>query len=153
MQSYQKTEKTLSIISLSSLAVGMIAGVLSLIYKIKILDTVAAYGLTFFITPFMLLQVAMTANIHTYGTRTMGKLSWLFYLVLFPFVNLWFFSGINALYEIVPNYHLADRSLRNAVRETSMRQSWTYIGIIYFSLIMIGLLLRNFKKPTRLTLA
>lgn len=153
MQSYQKTEKTLSIISLSLLAIGIISGVLSLIYQIKFLDTVAVYGLTAFITPFLLLQVAMTANVHTYGIRTMGKLSWLFYLILFPFVDLWFFSGMNALYHLVPNYHLVDRSLREVVREESMIQSLTYIGIIYFSLIGLGLLLRNFKRTSKMTFA
>lgn len=153
MQSYQKTEKILSIFALSSLVIAIISGVLSLIYKVKFLDTVAVYGLTAFITPFLLLQVAMSANYHTYGIKTMGKLSWVFYLLIFPFVNLWFFSGINALYHIVPNYHLVDRTLRDAVQEESMRQAWTYIGIIYISLIALGFLLRFFKKPTRMTLA
>lgn len=147
MKSYQKTEKILSVISLGSFAIAVVSGVLSLIYKVKFLDTVAAYGLTVFITPFLLLQVAMSANFHTYGIKSMGKLSWFFYLIIFPFVNMWFFAGINSLYKIVPNYHLVDRTLRDAVREESMRQSWAFIGIIYISLIGIGFLLRFFKKP------
>ena len=153
MKSYQKTEKVLSIISLCSLVIGLISAVLFLIYKVKFLDILAVYGLTVSIVPFLILQVAMSANFHTYGIKAMGKISWLFYLLLFPFVNLWFFSGINALYQIVPNYHLVERSLRDIVYEESIRQSWTYIGIIYFSLIGLGLLLRNFKKPTQITFA
>lgn len=151
MESYQKTEKIISVISPSSLAIGLISGVLSLIYKAEFLDTIAVYGLTLFITPVLILQVAMTANVHTYGIRSMGKLSWVFYLLVFPFANFFFFAGINALYDIVPNYHLVERSLRHAAAQESFRLTSTYVGVIYFSLIGLGILLRNFKKPNQTT--
>lgn len=146
-QRAEKVAKILSIISITAIAIGIIAGVTSLINGSKLLDTIATYGLTLFVLPYIVLQVAMPANISTYGTKSMGMVSWAFFLIVFPFVDLWFFSGINALYNIVPDYHIIDdRTIRELARDQYVKEAWAYIATIYFSLIGLGLTIRFFKK-------
>lgn len=142
----EKIVLVLSLMSVIAIIVGIVSGILYLMYKKEYLDTVAVYGLTAFMIPFVLLQVAMPANYHNFGINSLRWFSLVFFLILFPFCDMWFFAGINALYHIVPDYHFVkDAILQETLRYESARQSFTYIGIIYVSLISLGFLIRFSK--------
>lgn len=153
LESYKRREKIvhiLSVMSLIGIITGMVFGILYLIFEKEYMNTVAVYGLTTFMVPFLCLQVAMPANYHNFGINSLGWISLVFFLIMFPFCDMWFFAGINALYHIVPDYHsVKDPILQETLRYAAMKQSWTYIGIIYASLVSLGFLLRIFKKPDR----
>lgn len=153
LESYKRSEKIvliLAVMSVIGIVTGIVFGILYLIYGKEYMDTVAVYGLTTFMVPFLCLQVAMPANYHNFGINSLGWISLFFFLILFPFCDMWFFAGINALYHIVPDYHFVrDSILQETLRYAAMKQSWTYIGIIYTSLVSLGFLLRIFKKFDR----
>jgi hypothetical protein len=143
--SHKRTEnvaRILSVVSLNGVIVGIIFGFLYLIYKNPIYDTLAVYGLTLFILPFVLLQFFMTAGFYGNG---LGWIYVLFYLVLFPFVDIWFFSGINAIFQIIPNYHIKDTLARTEFIE----RSWLFIVGTYLLVNGAGLLWRIGKNTTR----
>ncbi len=143
--SYKRKEKIVRIFSIVS-AIGIIIGVifclLYLIYKNPLFDTIAVYGVTIFILPFVLLQFFMTAGIYGVG---FGWIYLFFYLFIFPFVDILFFSGVNVLFHIIPDYHIMDAVARNNLIE----KSWLYIGGIYFSIIILGLIWRMGKNITK----
>lgn len=148
MNSYQKSErvtKILSIFSLVSLVIAILSFVLYAFFGGKTFDTIAVAGLTAFMLPVMVLQVAMPANFHIFGTKGMGtRWSLFFFLFIFPFADLWFFSGISTLFNIVPNYHsVINGPMKELIRNEAAKEAWTYIGLIYMGLISIGLLLRK----------
>lgn len=148
MNSYQKSErvtKILSIFSITSLVIAISSFVLYAFFGGKTFDTIAVAGLTAFMLPVLVLQVAMPANFHVFGTKGMGTVwSLVFFLLLFPFADLWFFSGISTLFNIIPDYHsVINGSMKELVRNEAMKEAWTYIGSIYVGLISIGLLLRK----------
>jgi hypothetical protein len=151
----EKMMKVISIISGVAVITGIIAGVLYLIFEKSYLDTVACYGLTLFVLPVLAIQIAMSANIGQYGTKGMGGWSWLFILIMFPFADAWFLAGINALYHFFPNYHLiVDKVLKEETRISSDHQFWLGVVIIYFSLIIIGFIIRIIKeKKNKIILA
>ncbi|MGY4884275.1 MAG: hypothetical protein ACP5NZ_01720 [Nanobdellota archaeon] len=141
--SHKRTEKiahTLSLISLIGIIEGIIFGCLYLIYENPIYDSLAVVGLTVFIFPFVLLQFFMSAGLYGEG---MGWLYLLFYAILFPFIDMWFFAGLNSLFNVLPNYHLVE----GMMREEFMTKSWICIGIIYLLVNCSGFLYRSFKKP------
>lgn len=152
-QTYERNEKIVklfSIFSLVSLGGGLVAAIMGIILKSDyLLNTVAVYGLTLFVVPFLALQIAMFAGFHTYDIKNMGWLS-VFFLVIFVFIDAWFFSGINVLYNIIPNFRLIeDRAMRAELRAESLKESWKYIGMIYVTLIGTGLTIRSFTKRTK----
>ena len=153
LENHEKIEKVvniLCIISAVAFATGITATVLWLIFGKSFLSIIACYGFTFFMLPFLALQIAMPANIGQYGTKAVGRFSWVFFLVVFPFVDMWFFTGINALYHIIPNFHLiTDKVLREEAAINSTRQAWFWIAIIYFSLITIGLIIRMIRDKRK----
>lgn len=150
LENYYRVEKIMKVISIISgiaMITGLVAGVLYLIFEKSYLDTIACYGLTLFVLPILAIQIAMPANIEQYGTKSMGAWSWLFFLVMFPFADAWFLTGINALYHFFPNYHLiADKVLKEETRISSNHQFWLGVAIIYFSLIIIGFIIRIIKE-------
>lgn len=147
MNSYQKSErvtKILSIFSIASLVIAIVSFVLYAFFGGKTFDTIAVVGLTAFMLPVLVLQVAMPANFHIFGTEGMGAWSIFFFLLIFPFADLWFFSGLSTLFNIVPNYHsVINGPMRELVRNEAMKEAWIYIGSIYVVLIITGLLLRK----------
>lgn len=150
--SYERKEnvaKIFSFVSLIGIIVGIIFGLLYLIYENSPYDTIAIYGLTIFMLPFVLLQFFMTAGIYGNG---LGKIYFLFYLLLFPFVNMWFFSGINAIFHIIPTYyysHNRGTGITMAEIEELRRQAWLCVGGIYLLMNGLGLLWRILKKVIR----
>lgn len=148
MNSYQKSErvtKILSIFSIASLVIAIVSFVLYTFFGGTTFDTIAVAGLTAFMLPVLVLQVAMPANFHIFGTKGMGiPWSLFFFLFIFPFADLWFFSGLSTLFNIIPDYHsVMNRSMKELVRNQAMTEAWTYIGSIYVGLISVGLLLRK----------
>ncbi len=144
--SYERKEKVAKIFSFVSgigVVSGIIFGILYLIFKNPLFDTIAVYGLTIFILPVVLLQFFMTAGIY-YGVG-LGWIYVFFYLFLFPFADMWFFSGVNAIYHIIPDYHVMDAITRSDFTE----KSWLYIGGIYFFVIVLGLIWRMGKNITK----
>ena len=150
LENYYRVEKMIKVISIISgvaMIIGLIAGVLYLIFEKSYLDIIACYGLTLFVLPVLAIQILMPANIEQYGTKSMGAWSWLFFLVMFPFADAWFLAGINALYHFFPNYHLVvDKVLREEARIIYNHNFWLWTAIIYFSLITIGFIIRIIKK-------
>ncbi|NVN97066.1 hypothetical protein HXX01_02420 [Candidatus Nomurabacteria bacterium] len=150
LENHEKAEKVariLSIISGISIAIGIIAGILYLIFHKSWMDAVAVSGLTLFMLPFLALQIAMPANIEQFGTKSLGWKSLLFFLILFPFVDIWVLTGINALFHFIPDYHLiTDRVLRNEIRISSWHQSKIWLGMIYFSLLIAGFIIRIIRE-------
>src|SRR3989344_3371870 len=148
----EKMMLSLCLVSIVSIIIAIVFGVLYLIFAKEYMDTVAGYGLTIFMLPVLILQIAISANT-SYIEPEIKQKYWLypiFFLIVFPFADMWFFNGINALYDIVPNYHyIHDRILREEIRIESMQQSWKYIGIMYISLISFGFLLRIFKRSNK----
>ena len=156
--SYERKEKIakfFSIVSLIGIIVGILFGILYLIYENSLFDTIAVCGLTLFVLPFVLLQFFMTA--HLYGNG-LGWVYLLFYLILFPFVNMWFFSGINSLFHFIPTYyysHNRGTGITIAEIEEYRRQAWLFVGGIYFLFNGAGLLWRigsDFLKKRELPL-
>ena len=148
MNSYQKSErvtKILSIFSIASLVIAILSFVLYAFFGGTIFDTIAVASLTAFMLPVLILQVAMPANFHVFGTKEMGiPWSLFFFLFIFPLADLWFFSGLSTLFNIVPDYHsVMNGPMKELVRNEAMKEAWTYIGSMYVGLIIIGLLLRK----------
>jgi len=135
--------KTLSIVSLIGISTGIVIYVLSLALGFTlegtIYDTIAVIGVGIvFMLPFVALQFFMSADIY-HGTG-MGWLYLPFYLILFPFVDLWFFTGINELLGILPSpYRTTDPVM---ARETYQTLTFLYSGLIYAVLNGAGLAYR-----------
>jgi hypothetical protein len=148
----EKMMLSLCIMSIVSIITAITFGILYLIFEKEYMDTIAGYGLTIFILPALILQVMVSADSSYIGSEIKQKY-WLypiFFLIVFPFSIMWFFAGISALYDIVPNYHyIHDRVLRESIRIESIQQSWKYIAIIYISLTILGLSLRIFKRKNK----
>lgn len=160
MNNYEKNEritKILSIFSLVSLVIAIASFVLYAFFGGDTLDTIAVAGLTAFVLPILVLQVAMPANFHIFGTKDIGvPWSLFFFLFIFPFADLWFFSGINTLFNIIPDYgsviygpmnEQMKEFFRNEAMKEVMKEAGMYIGSIYVGLISTGLLLR--KRSTK----
>lgn len=143
--SYERKEKIVKFFSIASLigfVLGVISGVLWTIYEKPIYDIITTCGLIMLILPFVLLQFFMTAGIYGNG---FGWIYFLFYLLLFPFVDMILFSGINALFHIIPTYyysHNRGTGITIAEIEEFRRQAWLCIGGIYIFLNGAGLLWR-----------
>ena len=96
--------------------------------------------------PFLITQVTLTAGADGPFVQAgeMPKiLSWLFDLVIFPFVNAWVFNGANGLFGFIPSHHLVDGVLR---RGYDRQEALLYIGASYLSLIIAGLIWRTIRK-------
>lgn len=121
------------------IAIILIFGLLSLIFKDPLSATIAAYGLIIFILPVVLLQFFMSAGMYGVG---LGGINVLFYLFLFPFADMLFFDGVNAILHIIPDYHAMDAITKNDFAE----KAWLFIGGIYVFVNGMGLLWRIGKK-------
>lgn len=153
MKNNQKKEKVAlcaTIISIAGLVVAIALEICNFIIKLPILDTIAVYGLVIFILPFVAFQFVMTAGISKdmYGEIPKAAM-WLFYLIIFPFSDIWFFSGINALFNIIPDYHVADTMMRPILRNDYMRESLCFIAGIYCLLIGLGLVWRSLGSKNK----
>jgi|GEM_PF-7090921 len=135
-----------SIFSIASMVVFVISAGLFLYSKAPIFDTIGVISLTTMFLPFLITQVTLTAGADGPFVQAgeMPKiLSWLFYLVIFPFVNAWVFNGANGLFGFIPSHHLVDGVLR---RGYDRQEALLYIGASYLSLIIAGLIWRTIRK-------
>jgi hypothetical protein len=135
-----------ALISIIGIVMGIIFEVLYVIYENSLFDTIAVYGFIAFVFPFVLLQFFMSAGLYGNG---LGWIYLLFYLFLFPFVNMFFFSGINILFHIVPTYHYSHNrgtGITMAEIEEFRRQAWLLVAMIYVLFNGAGLLWRIGKN-------
>ncbi|MEI6835963.1 MAG: hypothetical protein WCK59_03960 [Candidatus Falkowbacteria bacterium] len=138
--------KVCSLFSIASMVVFAISAGLFLYSKAPIFDTICVISLTTTFLPFLATQVTLTAGVDGpfISAGEMPKfLSWLFYLVIFPFVNLWVFTGANSLFGFIPSHHLVDGVLR---RSYDRHEALIFIGALYSLLIVAGLIWRAFRK-------
>lgn len=127
-------------------------------YSNQILDSIAVVGALVFMLPFFLLQFAMPSGLlDRFGFQTdipfWGKA--MFYLLVFPFANMWMLAGADAMFHFLPNYHAAmmqgfGREIVQAMRHESTIQAWTIIGIAYSSLLFLGLITRGILNKIKL---
>jgi hypothetical protein len=99
------------------------------------------------------MQFFMSAGIYQRGLGWVWYL--VFYLFLFPFVNMWFFTGIDFFFDILPNPRKIDLSLADMTIEEYRQEAGKYILFIYFLLNGAGLLWRigsNFLKRRQMLL-
>jgi hypothetical protein len=116
-----------------------------------ILNSTGIIGAFAFMLPFFLLQFALPSGLlDRFGFQTdipfWGKV--VFYVVLFPFANMWMLSVIDTTFHFLPNYHLAMSQgyslvIVEAMREQSISMGWAIIGVTYASMISMGLLFRG----------
>ena len=100
----------------------------------------------------MLLQFFMSAGIYPKG---LGWVYLLFYLILFPFVDMWFFTGIEAAFDFLPTPRRLDLSLADMTLEEYRQIAGKYILEIYLLFNGAGLLWRigsDFLKKRELPL-
>ncbi len=140
----ENISRMLSIMSMASVVIGLVAALLSAITGSHIFDTIMVAGLVGFILPAAVSQVALTAGV--YGPNiSLTDISkgwfWMFYLLIFPFCDLFLFSGINELFQLIPRVQISDSLLVSEY----MKYSWLSIGGIYFGLIAIGLTWRKIR--------
>lgn len=157
-ENYERNEKIVKIICIISIVgiiLGIIFGGLYLIFKKSFLDTIACYLLTISVIPVLFLQVAMPANFHNFGMKSLGITSLFFFLLIFPLANILFLGGINELYGIIPSYYLiiANDTTREIVGIDSAKQFfWTFVVVIYVDLISLGFILGILKKSSKIVL-
>ncbi len=143
----EKIAKRFAVMAIVFLVIGIVSTSIMVITNIKLFDTIGCIGLTGMIIPFLVLQVAMSADYHQFGTTELGKTSLLFYLVMFPFTCMWFFAGIDSLFHIVPDFHIIkDREMREVVKAVARKESLFWIGVIYAGLTTFGLTIRLLRK-------
>ncbi|MEI7452543.1 MAG: hypothetical protein WCK37_05095 [Candidatus Falkowbacteria bacterium] len=154
----EKVVKTFSLISIVSIIIAICSGLYYLLVaKIAILDTVACYGFTLFVVPFLIFLPVMVANyskgLSIDNSEFTKPIMWFFFIIINPFIIMWFLSGLNALYHFVPDYHVADRILAEVLRNNFQQKMFSTFIMIYGSLISVGLILRMFKINSRTVLA
>jgi hypothetical protein len=116
------------------------------------LDVIGVIGAIMFMIPFFSIQFLMPSGIlkkiKVDNVPFWGKL--VFYLFLFPVVNMWMLSAFNAAFSFLPEYRLGfvggDMELAKAMYHEFLVRSWTIIGIAYFGLLGLGVLFRNVFK-------
>jgi len=133
-------------ISLTGIVVGAIFSILYVIYENPFFGIGAISGFTTFVFPVILLQFVMSADIYPKG---LGIFYLFFYFLIFPLADMWFFNGINVLFNILPNYHMVDSLTRGEI----IREAWLFIGSIYLVMNGAGLIWRigkSFFKKNKL---
>ena len=156
----KKIEKILSLISMFGLATGLIFLILTTIFNLPpdgtIYDTIAVIGISIvFMFPFLLMQFFMSAGLYQRGLGWIWYL--VFYLFLFPFINMWFFTGIDFLFDLLPNPRRVDLDLADMTLDEYRQTAGKYILFIYILLNGSGILYRIgkdiFKKKQTLILS
>ncbi len=142
---------TLTIIGISALIICTLINLLVFKGKNQTLDLIALMGCIAFILPFFLLQFAMPSGLlNHFGFQTdipfWGKA--MFYILVFPFANMWMLSALDSALHFLPNFHEAmvqgqGLLIVRALREQWQSQAWLIIGISYFAMIGAGLLFRE----------
>jgi len=156
----EKIEKILSLISILGLAIGLIFLILITIFNLAldetIYETIAVIGITIiFMFPFLLMQFFISAGLYQKGFGWLGHL--IFYLIVFPFVIMWFFAGVDFLFDLLPNPRQLDLAMAGMTLEEYRQEAGKYILGIYLILNGAGLLYRIgsgiFKKRQVLLLS
>ena len=149
LENYERNEKIvrgLSIVSAIGFIATVIFGFLYLIYGKKYMDDLGGYGLMVFIFPFLLLQIAMPANFHYFGINSLGWRSLFFFLIMFPFCDALFITGMGTIFKFISfPHHDAYHGIQSAIRQEATRLTMIYGLIIYVSLISIGFIIRFSK--------
>ena len=124
----------------------------------EIWDLISVVGALLWMLPFFMGQYALPSGLlERLGLQTdipfWGKA--IFYILVFPFANMWMLTGVNALFNFLPDYHAAitqgfGKEIVEAMRYESTVQAWTIIGITYASLVTLGLITRGVLKKINL---
>lgn len=145
----EKITKFISKISMIAVIIAIIGVFLNLFINEPFIDTISLTGIVVFMLPMILLQIAMPANWHNFGTNSMGNWSYLFYIIIFPLSDIWVINGLNGLFHFLSNYQSENNQLfRMVARAEYFNLILLYSAILYVFLITIGLLLRFFKKKS-----
>lgn len=154
------TAASLSIISIVAVIVSLTINLLFYKGTNQILDSIGVIGCLAFMMPFFMFQFAMPSGLlDRFGAEIpfWGKVT--FYLVIFPFANMWMLAAADAVFHFLPNFHEAmaqgaSRLIVQAMREQATSQAWAIIGITYVSMISAGLLFRGiFGKKLKAKIA
>lgn len=155
----ERTNKIFAMVSMIGLASFLLCFILYVFKQLPIFDKIGTCGWTLCFSSFLLWQFALAAGIRKLvitGANT--KWNWIAYvagfLFFFPFIDAFFFLGINEIFNFIqnPNHSGVKMTLDQAIAlsDEFNRQSKISIVIIYLSVCGVGLLWRigkgMFKK-------
>lgn len=148
----------LGLTALSTMIVGLVILILSMLVNIlsfegndPTLDFIEVIAALVFMTPFFLLQFVMPSGLLSRFESQVDITFWgnlMFYLMIFPFADVWMVAAADSLFHFLPDYHAAmaqgfDRNIVIIMHHDATNESWTIVGIIYVSLISLGLIVRG----------
>lgn len=117
-------------------------------------DSIAVVAALIFMLPFFIGQFALPAGLlERLGFQAnipfWGKA--MFYILVFPFANMWMLAGVNALFHFLPDYHAAmmqglGRDIVEAMRHESAIMALKIIAVAYLTAIFLGLITRALSK-------
>ncbi len=147
------------IISISGIAIFIIASVLALLHKSnQTSEAIGIIGAVMFMLPFFSLQFMMPSGLlkkmKVDEIPVWGKV--MFYALVFPFANMWMLSAFDAAFNFLPQYRLGDvggnKELAELMYHEHLVQAWTIIASAYFGLIALGIIFKAiFKKWLEVT--
>lgn len=127
----------------------------------QILNIIGITGAAAFMLPFFISEFALPAGIldHYYELEIPAWGKAMFYLLAFPFANMWMLGAADAAFHFLPDYHQAmsqgkDALIVEEMWRQSVIQAWSIIGITYVSMIGAGLLFKKiFDKRLKVRIA
>lgn len=146
---------SISIIGVTALIVSLTINILFFKGQNQIWDSVGTFGALAFMLPFFVAQFLMPSGLlDRLGLQTTDIPFWgkaMFYLLVFPFANMWMLSATDAIFHFLPNFHEAmaqgnSRAIVTAMREQWFAQGWMIISATYASMIGAGLFFRGIFK-------
>lgn len=138
----KKSIFTLKFISFMMLVIGFVLACLSIAYDEPILDTIACCCLALCVLPFVSLQFFMAAGIHVnYFSDLPAFIKLVFFIILFPFANLWLLTCSNVLWHFIPPYNTMDL----ASKTECVKVLLIYSTSLSFLLGVPGLIIRFLK--------
>ena len=131
--------------SLITMIIGIVCGLVNLSVKSPVIDIIAVCCLTFWTIPFMIGSVTFTAGIESFIVNSVGFRGWekaVMYVVVFPFVIMFFVAGIIALFN---GYSPHEKINGVLIRQYYRLEASIIILTIHATLITIGLVVRKLR--------
>ena len=142
-----RTSKITALFSLIMVITGIVSALIYLlVIQSPVLDTISVLGLTLWMSPFIFDQIAFTAGTRGFFIDHDEIPKWvarMMYLFIFPFVNMFVFSGIISLFHLFP---LREKINGIWVRADHSQEMWASLAVMYGVLITIGLIWRYFRS-------
>lgn len=132
------------VISLSILLlviIGVVCGLVGISIKSQLLGMIAAGCLTLSVLPLLLTQVAFTVGVEGFilnPTEYFKRFKRALYIILFPFINLYFLVGLNILFKFYP-------MCKSWIRNDYLQESVICLLALYTTLVVAGLIWRYLR--------